>query len=94
MEELFVLVVGAGALALMPLVPALRPAVKTVVKGGMAFMNASKMATVMAGEQWRSIVKEAEEELRGDQQASEAATAIKIETEQPPSEAAAPAAEG
>ncbi len=66
MEELFVLVVGAGALALMPLVPALRPAVKTLVKGGMAFMNTTRMATVMAGEQWRSIVKEAEEELRSE----------------------------
>ena len=42
MEELFVLLVGAGVVALLPLVPALRPVVKTVVKGGLIVMGATK----------------------------------------------------
>jgi hypothetical protein len=92
-EELFVIVVGAGALLLMPLVPALRPAVKTIVKGGMAFMNATKIASATASEQWHSIVKEAEDELASEHQATAAAPDEVPASEQPGLEAA-PALEG
>jgi hypothetical protein len=87
MEELFVIVVGAGALVLMPLVPALRPAVKSIVKGGMAFMNATRMATATAGEHWRSLVQEAEDELKSEHEGSESIP-------EAAKEAAVPALEG
>ena len=70
MEELFALLVGAGVVALMPLVPALRPMVKTVVKGGMVVMGATKAATAGAGEQWHTVVKEAKDEIHSDEQAT------------------------
>ncbi len=66
MEELLVILVGAGVVALMPLVPALRPAVKTVVKGGLIVAGATKAAAAAAGEQWRSVVSEAGDEISSE----------------------------
>ncbi len=63
MEELLVLLVGAGVLAVLPLVPALRPAVKSVVKGGIIAAGTTRALAESAGHQWREIVQEAHEEM-------------------------------
>ena len=44
MEELLGLLIGAGAVALAPLVPALRPVAKMAVKGGLIAVEATAMA--------------------------------------------------
>ena len=51
MEELLLLVIGASALALSPVVPLLRPVAKTAVKGGLAVADGAKAAVVVAGHQ-------------------------------------------
>ncbi len=72
MEELFVLLVGAGVVALLPLVPALRPAVKAVVKGGLVVVETTKGTAAAASEQWRSVVKEANAEVHAEEHAAPA----------------------
>lgn len=47
MEELLLLVIGASALALLPVVPSLRPAAKAAVKGGLAVADGAKAAAVV-----------------------------------------------
>jgi hypothetical protein len=74
-EELFVLLIGAGVVALLPLVPALRPAVKTVVKGGLIIAGATRATAAAAGEQWRSVVSEAGDEVSSETRALPAAAA-------------------
>jgi hypothetical protein len=78
MEELFVLLVGAGVVALLPLVPALRPAVKTVVKGGLILAEATKATAAAASEQWRSVVTEAGDEISSETKALPAASAVEV----------------
>lgn len=51
MEELLLLVIGASALALSPIVPSLRPAAKAAVKGGLAVSDGARAAVAVAGQQ-------------------------------------------
>lgn len=44
MEELLVIVIGVGAVAVSPLVPALRPVAKAAVKGGLVIAGAAAVA--------------------------------------------------
>jgi hypothetical protein len=65
MEELLVLLLGAGVVLALPLVPALRPVVKSAVKGGLVVVGTTKAAAATASHQWREIVHEAHDEMHG-----------------------------
>ena len=49
--EIIAALIGAGVVAVSPLVPALRPVAKTAVKSGLAVAAAAKGAAVVAGQQ-------------------------------------------
>ncbi len=66
MEELFVYLVGAGVVLAAPLVPGLRPVIKSVVKGGLVAAEATRNAAVLLGETWRDIVKQANDEFQAE----------------------------
>ena len=66
MEEVLVYLVGAGLVVAAPLVPGLRPAVKTAVKGGLVAADATRNALAVLGQTWRDIVKQANEEYQAD----------------------------
>jgi hypothetical protein len=65
MEELLVLLLGAGVVLALPLVPALRPAVKSAVKGGLVVAGTTKAAAAAASHHWKEIVHEAKDEMHG-----------------------------
>ena len=69
MEEIVAILIGAGIVALMPLVPALRPVVKTAVKGGLVVVGKTKGATDAVGKEWRDVVNEAKMETQAGGQA-------------------------
>lgn len=81
MEEIVAILIGAGIVALLPLVPALRPAVKSVVKGGLVVAGAAKGATEPVGKEWRDIVNEAKTEAHAASEKAEdqASAAVKPE---------------
>jgi hypothetical protein len=66
MEEMLVYLVGAGAVLAAPLVPGLRPVIKSVVKGGLVAAEATRGAAVLVGQTWRDIVKQATEEFEAE----------------------------
>ena len=70
MEEVFVYLVGVGAVLAAPLVPGLRPAIKAVVKGGLVAADATRGAAVLVGQTWRDIVKQATEEYEAESRAA------------------------
>ncbi len=82
MEELVAILIGGGIVALMPFVPALRPVVKTAVKGGLVVADKTKGATNKVGQQWRDVVNEAKAERQAG-----------VQAEQPVSSAVEPVAE-
>ena len=69
MEELVAILIGAGIVALMPLVPALRPVVKTAVKGGLLVADKTKNSTGPVRQHWREVVDEAKMEIEAGGQA-------------------------
>ncbi len=67
--EIIAALIGAGIVAVSPLVPALRPVAKTVVKGGLALADAAKGAAVVAGQQWSEVVAQAEADRQAGHEA-------------------------
>jgi hypothetical protein len=65
MEELLVLLLGAGVVLALPLVPALRPVVKSAVKGGLVVVGTTRAAAEAASHHWKEIVHEASDEMHG-----------------------------
>jgi hypothetical protein len=63
MEEVLVYLVGAGVVLAAPLVPGLRPLIKSTVKGGLVAADATKNAAVLVSQTWHDIVKQATEEF-------------------------------
>ncbi len=82
MEEILLVVLGAGVVALVPAVPALRRLGKIGVKGGLMVAEAIREPVATVGHNWRDMVNEAKEETQAGDQA-----------EQPMSSAAEPVAE-
>jgi hypothetical protein len=66
MEHMLAVLIGAGAVLLMPLVPGLRPLVKTVVKGGLVAAETTKVAAAVVGQTWRDVVHQASDEVATD----------------------------
>jgi hypothetical protein len=72
MEELLVILIGAGVVVLSPLVPGLRPAVKAAVRGGLVMVGATKEAAAVVSRQWRDVVHQAAEETKAGAEVSQA----------------------
>lgn len=66
MEEMLVYLVGAGVVLAAPLVPGLRPLIKSVVKGGLVAAEATKNAAALVSQTWHDIVKQATEEFEAE----------------------------
>jgi hypothetical protein len=66
MEEMLVYLVGAGVVLAAPLVPGLRPVIKSVVKGGLVAAEATRGAAILVGQTWRDIVQQATEEFEAE----------------------------
>ncbi|NJN82294.1 MAG: DUF4332 domain-containing protein [Caldilineaceae bacterium] len=66
--ELLGLLVGAGIIAVSPMVSSLRPVAKACIKSGLALADMTKGAAAVAAYQWGTMISEAAEE-------AEAATA-------------------
>jgi hypothetical protein len=64
MEEMFVYLLGAGVVLLSPLVPGLRPLVKTVVKGGLVAADTTRGLAHHIGQTWHDVVAQANEEYQ------------------------------
>ena len=76
MEELVAILIGAGIVALMPLVPAFRPVVKAAVKGGLVLSGKTKGATDKVGQEWREVVNEAKMETQAGAEAEHETPAV------------------
>ena len=93
--EFLGLLIGAGIVAVSPLVPALRPAAKAVIKGGMALTEMSKGAAASVAAQWVEIVSDTDAEtedapagqdaeVTAEAEAEDAAVMAEAETEDAP----------
>jgi hypothetical protein len=64
MEELLAILIGAGVVALLPLVPGLRPVVKSAVKGGLLMAEATRDTAAAAGQRWREMASGASQQAK------------------------------
>ncbi len=80
MEEMLVYLVGAGVVLAAPLVPGLRPVIKSVVKGGLIAAEATRNAAVLVSQTWRDIVKQATEEFEAETRQDTVASFARVST--------------
>jgi hypothetical protein len=71
MEEMLVYLVGAGVVLLSPIVPGLRPLVKTAIKGGLKAADATRGAAALVGQTWHEVVTQASDEYRAEQRSAQ-----------------------
>lgn len=67
--EVFAVLAGVAIVAVSPLFPALRPAAKKVVAGGLIVVDKTRTAAAIAGEQWMDLVAEAKAERAAEAEA-------------------------
>jgi hypothetical protein len=72
--EVVALLVGVGVVALSPVIPALRPAAKAAVAGGIAVADKTKEMVAVTGENWMDLVAEAQAERAAEAAARENVT--------------------
>ncbi len=80
MEEMLVYLVGAGVVLAAPLMPGLRPVIKSVVKGGLVAVEATRNAAVLVSQTWRDIVKQATEEFEAETRQNTVASVGRVST--------------
>jgi len=62
LQDILIVVLVLGILAMLPFVPATRPMAKKVIMLGLTMLAATATAAAVASEQWKDVVAEAQAE--------------------------------
>ncbi|NJN82293.1 MAG: DUF5132 domain-containing protein, partial [Caldilineaceae bacterium] len=67
--EFLALLIGAGVVAVSPLVPTLRPVAKAAIAGGLVAADKTKSVGAVASEHWMDLIAEAQVERAAEAEA-------------------------
>lgn len=73
MQDILIVVLVLGILAMLPFVPATRPIARKIIMVGLTILAATATAAAVASEQWKDVAAEAQAEHQAEAQAKQLA---------------------